>query len=147
MELIYNSTSTYDSLFTSITLICASLVPIATLLCDKLHPYRNHMFELYTGKRHDDIKIKEDESNTARVHTIDDNGNGSPRVVGKVTGKTETASEGASGADSESCFTADSTSDDSESDTGAYETNPLSIITGVTAVVGVGAAGFFILKK
>ena len=86
-----------------------------------------------------------DEAETAGGHNIDDKGNGSPRVVGKVTAGTETASNGAEGADS--TVTADTASNGSEGDTGASESNPLPIIAGAVAVVGVGAAGFYIMKK
>lgn len=57
---------------------------------------------------------------------IDDEGNGSPRVIGKVSGGTESASEGASGADSE--VTPDTASSGSESRSGASESNPMPII-------------------
>lgn len=78
---------------------------------------------------------------------IDDNGNGSPRVVGKVDSseRTESASEGL--ADGEGNDTAETASDGSESDTGASQTDPLPIIAGVAAIAGVGVAGFFIMKK
>lgn len=86
-----------------------------------------------------------DEAETAGGHTIDDNGNGSPRVVGKVTDGTETASNGAEGIDS--TVTADTASNGSEGNTVASESNPLPIIAGTVSVVGVGAAGFYIMKK
>lgn len=91
------------------------------------------------------LEDEEDEADTAVGHTIDDNGNGSPRVVGKVTGGTETASEGFSnGEDSD---TAESLENGSEGSTNASETNPLPIIAGVAVVAGIGAAGFYIMKK
>ena len=46
--------------------------------------------------------LKDDEEpEVPQGRHIDDDGNGSPRVIGKVSGGTESASEGASGADSE----------------------------------------------
>ena len=76
---------------------------------------------------------------------IDDDGNGSPRVIGKVSGGTESASEGASGADSE--VTPDTASSGSESRSGASESNPMSIIAGVAIAAGVGVGGYFMMKK
>lgn len=65
----------------------------------------------------------------------DENGNGSPRVIGKVSGGTESASEGTSGADSE--VTPDTASSGSESRSGASESNPMPIIAGVAIAAGV----------
>ena len=76
---------------------------------------------------------------------IDDEGNGSPRVIGKVSGGTESASEGASGADSE--VTPDTASSGSESRSGASESNPMPIIAGVAIAAGVGVGGYFMMKK
>ena len=76
---------------------------------------------------------------------IDDDGNGSPRVIGKVSGGTESASEGASGADSE--VTPDTASSGSESRSGASESNPMPIIAGVAIAAGVGVGGYFMMKK
>lgn len=91
------------------------------------------------------LEDEEDEADTAAGHTIDDNGNESPRVVGKVTEGTETASEGfVSGEDND---TTESLENGSEGSTNASETNPLPIIAGVAAVAGIGAAGFYITKK
>lgn len=76
---------------------------------------------------------------------IDDDGNGSPRVIGKVSGGTESASEGASGADSE--VTPDTASSGSESRSGASDSNPMPIIAGVAIAAGVGVGGYFMMKK
>ena len=76
---------------------------------------------------------------------IDDDGNGSPRVIGKVSGGTESASEGASGADSE--VKPDTASSGSESRSGASESNPMPIIAGVAIAAGVGFGGYFMMKK
>lgn len=76
---------------------------------------------------------------------IDDDGNGSPRVIGKVSGGTESASEGTSGADSE--VTPDTASSGSESRSGASESNPMPIIAGVAIAAGVGVGGYFMMKK
>lgn len=76
---------------------------------------------------------------------IDDDGNGSPRVIGKVSGGTESASERTSGADSE--VTPDTASSGSESRSGASESNPMPIIAGVAIAAGVGVGGYFMMKK
>ena len=76
---------------------------------------------------------------------IDDDGNGSPRVIGKVSGGTESASERTSGADSEA--TPDTASSGSESRSGASESNPMPIIAGVAIAAGVGVGGYFMMKK
>lgn len=61
--------------------------------------------------------LKDDEEpEVPQGRHIDDDGNGSPRVIGKVSGGTESASEGASGADSE--VTPDTASSVSESRSG-----------------------------
>lgn len=76
---------------------------------------------------------------------IDDDGNGSPRVIGKVSGGTESASEDVSGADSE--VTPDTVSSGSESRSGASESNLMPIIAGVAIAAGVGVGGYFMMKK
>ena len=87
----------------------------------------------------------EEEPEVPQGRHIDDDGNGSPRVIGKVSGGTESASEGASGADSE--VTPDTASSGSESRSGASESNPMSIIAGVAIAAGVGVGGYFMMKK
>lgn len=90
--------------------------------------------------------LKEDEEpEVPQGKHIDDDGNGSPRVIGKVSGGTESASEGASGADSE--VTPDTASSGSESRSGASESNPMPIIAGVAIAAGVGVGGYFMMKK
>lgn len=78
---------------------------------------------------------------------IDDNGNGSPRVVGKVdgTGRTETASEGL--ADGEGNDTTDSGAEPSEGDSERSGIGSLAIIAGVIAVAGIGGIGYYFMKK
>lgn len=90
--------------------------------------------------------LKDDEEpEVPQGRHIDDDGNGSPRVIGKVSGGTESASEGASGADSE--VTPDTASSGSESRSGASESNPMPIIAGVAIAAGVGVGGYFMMKK
>lgn len=76
---------------------------------------------------------------------IDDDGNGSQRVIGKVSVRPESASDGASGADSEA--TPGTASSGSESRSGASESNPMPIIAGVAIAAGVGVGGYFMMKK
>lgn len=87
----------------------------------------------------------EEEPEVPQGNHIDDDGNGSPRVIGKVSGGTESASEGASGADSE--VTPDTASSGSESRSDASESNPMPIIAGVAIAAGVGVGGYFMMKK
>ena len=90
--------------------------------------------------------LKDDEEpEVPQGRHIDDDGNGSPRVIGKVSGGTESASEGVSGADSE--VTPDTASSSSESRSGASESNPMPIIAGVAIAAGVGVGGYFMMKK
>lgn len=76
---------------------------------------------------------------------IDDDGNGSPRVIGKVSGGTESASEGGSSAEGND--TPDSQSSISEGDSEHSGANPLAIIAGVAALAGVGGIGYYMTKK
>lgn len=90
--------------------------------------------------------LKDDEEpEVPQGRLIDDDGNGSPRVIGKVSGGTESASERTSGADSE--VTPDTASSGSESRSGASESNPMPIIAGVAIAAGVGVGGYFMMKK
>lgn len=90
--------------------------------------------------------LKDDEEpEVPQGRHIDDDGNGSPRVIGKVSGGTESASERTSGADSE--VTPDTASSGSESRSGASESNPIPIIAGVAIAAGVGVGGYFMMKK
>ena len=90
--------------------------------------------------------LKDDEEpEVPQGRHIDDDGNGSPRVIGKVSGGTESASERTSGADSE--VTPDTASSGSESRSGASESNPMPIIAGVAIAAGVGVGGYFMMKK
>ena len=76
---------------------------------------------------------------------IDDDGNGSPRVIGKVSGGTESAAEGGSSAEGND--TPDSQSSVSEGDSEHSGANPLAIIAGVAALAGVGGIGYYMTKK
>ena len=76
---------------------------------------------------------------------IDDDGNGSPRVIGKVSGGTESASEGGSSAEGND--TPDSQSSVSEGDSEHSGANPLAIIAGVAALAGVGGIGYYMTKQ
>ena len=76
---------------------------------------------------------------------IDDDGNGSPRVIGKVSGGTESASEGGSSAEGND--TPDSQSSVSEGDSEHSGANPLAIIAGVAALAGVGGIGYYMTRK
>ena len=90
--------------------------------------------------------LKDDEEpEVPQGRLIDDDGNGSPRVIGKVSGGTESASERTSGADSE--VTPDTASNGSESRSGSSESNPMPIIAGVAIAAGVGVGGYFMMKK
>ena len=110
-------------------------------------PEHSYRFELYQGvwnmidENGDTVDTfppfstleEDDETETAGDHIIDDKGNGSPRVVGKVTEETVTETSSAE--------------EVTESESKTEQTNPLPIIAGAVAVVGVGAAGFYITRK
>ena len=89
--------------------------------------------------------LEEDEEGTipAGGRNADDKGSGSPRVIGDVTGGTETASKGdtASGSETTS-LTASNGSQSKQSGSGT-----LLYLVGGIAVVGAGAAGYFVMKK
>lgn len=89
--------------------------------------------------------LEEDEAETTGDFKINDDGADSPRVVGEVTGRTETASEElADGVDND---TAEGESGASEGDSERSGANPLAIIAGVAAVAGIGGAGYYLMKK
>ena len=67
------------------------------------------------------------------------------RVIGKVTGGTETTSEGVSSAEGND--TTVSTSDGSEGNSDGSGVNPLAIIAGVAALAGVGGAAYYFTRK
>lgn len=89
--------------------------------------------------------LEEDEADTADGFEINDDGEESPRVKGKVTRGTETASEEL--ADGEGNDTAEDESGTSEGDFERSGANPLAIIAGVIAVAGIGGVGYYIMKK
>ena len=89
--------------------------------------------------------LEEDEPETAGGHEMGGDGADSPRVIGEVTGGTETASEGGSAAEGND--TAEGSGEPSEGDSERSGANPLAIIAGVVALAGVGGAGYYIMKK
>lgn len=89
--------------------------------------------------------LEEDETETTVNFKINDDGEDSPRVKGKVTGRTEKASESVAAEDNE--VTADSSANASEGDSERSKANPLLIIAGVAAVAGIGGAGYYLMKK
>ncbi|MDE7364317.1 MAG: hypothetical protein K2N27_05440 [Ruminococcus sp.] len=89
--------------------------------------------------------LDEDEAETTCDFKINDDGADSPRVVGKVTGGTQTASESVAAEDNE--VAADSSANASEGDSERSKANPLLIIAGVAAVAGIGGAGYYLMKK
>ena len=89
--------------------------------------------------------LEEDESEAAGGYEINDNGADSPRVVGEVTGGTETTSEGGSSAEGND--TTSSPSDVSEGNSDDSGVNPLAIIAGVAALAGVGGAAYYFTRK
>lgn len=89
--------------------------------------------------------LKEDEPESTSGYEIHDDGSDSPRVIGEVTGRTETASDGSSSAKgNDTTKTAASGSQDDPVPSG---TNPLPIIAGVAALAGIGGAGYYISRK
>ena len=89
--------------------------------------------------------LEEDDPEIADGYEINDDGADSPRVIGKVTGGTETTSEGGSSAEGND--TPDSQSSVSEGDSEHSGANPLAIIAGVAALAGVGGIGYYMTKK
>lgn len=89
--------------------------------------------------------LEEDAPKTADGHEIHDDSADSPRVVGKVTGGTQTASEGGSSA--EGSNVTNSPSSDSEDNSAQSGTNTLPIVLGAAAVAGIGGAGYYFTKK
>ena len=89
--------------------------------------------------------LDEDEAETTGDFKINDDGADSPRVVGKVTGGTQTASESVAAEDNE--VAADSSANASEGNSEHSEAHPLLIIAGVAAVAGIGGVGYYITKK
>ena len=89
--------------------------------------------------------LKDEPEESTGVHQINDNGEDSPRVIGEVTARTETASEGGSSAEGND--TPDSPSSVSDGDSERSGANPLAIIAGVAALAGVGGIGYYMTKK
>lgn len=63
----------------------------------------------------------------------------------RITGGTQTASEGGSSA--EDNITSNSPSSGSEDDSAQSGANLMPIILGIAAVAGIGGAGYYITKK
>lgn len=89
--------------------------------------------------------LEDEEADPSDGHEINDDGDESPRVKGKVTGRRSTDFESVAAADSE--VTADSSANASEGNSEHSEANPLLIIAGVAAVAGIGGAGYYFMKK
>ena len=89
--------------------------------------------------------LKDEPEESTGVHQINDNGEDSPRVIGEVTGGTETASEGGSSAEDNDATV--SPSDVSEGDSDGSGVNSLAIIAGVAALAGVGGAAYYFTRK
>lgn len=89
--------------------------------------------------------LEDEEADPSDGHEINDDGDESPRVKGKVTGRRSTDFESVAAADNE--VTADSSANASEGDSERSEANPLLIIAGVAAVAGIGGAGYYFMKK
>ncbi len=89
--------------------------------------------------------LKDEPEESTIGHQINDNGEDSPRVIGEVTARTETTSEGGSSAEGND--TPDNSSSVSEGDSERSGANPLAIIAGVAALAGVGGIGYYITKK
>ncbi len=88
--------------------------------------------------------LEEDKAESTGDFRINDDGEESPRVKGKVTGGTQTASESVAAEDNK--VTADSSANASEGNYERSET-PLLIMAGVAAVAGIGGAGYYFMKK
>lgn len=89
--------------------------------------------------------LEEDAPNTTDGHKIHDDGADSPRVVGKITGGTQTASE--DGSSAEGSNTSNSPSSGSEGNSVQSGANTLPIVLGAAAVAGIGGAGYYFMKK
>ena len=89
--------------------------------------------------------LEEDDPEIADGYEINDDGADSPRVIGKVTGGTETTSEGGSSAEGND--TTVSPSDGSEGNSDGSGASSLAIIAGVTALAGVGGAAYYFTRK
>lgn len=89
--------------------------------------------------------LEEDEAETTGNFKINDDGEDSPRVKGKVTGRTETASESVAAEGNE--VVTGSSVNASKGDSERSKANPLLIIAGVAAVAGIGGAGYYFMKK
>ena len=81
------------------------------------------------------------ESETTDGYKIQDDGADSPRVVGKVTEGSQTASESLS--DTDSNDTTESVTGDSKGNSGAF----MLIFAGVAVVAGIGGFGYYIVKR
>ena len=89
--------------------------------------------------------LEEDSSESANGYKIQDDGADSPRVIGKVTGDSQMASERL--ASEESNGTSESLPSESESDSERSGVDPLVIIAGVAALAGIGSVAYYFNKK
>lgn len=89
--------------------------------------------------------LEKGESETTGNYEIHDDSADSPRVVGKVTGGTQKASEGGSSAEGND--TPRSSSSGSEGDSNQSGSSTVPAILGIAAVAGLGGAGYYITKK
>ena len=121
-------------------------------------PEHSYRFELFQGKWNmidengDTVDtfppfstLEEDEIGTPSGHEINDDGADSPRVIGEVTGRTETASEEL--ADGEGNVTTEDSAELSEGNSERSGVDPLLIIVCIVVVAGIGGIGYYIVKR
>lgn len=89
--------------------------------------------------------LKDTEPEATGGYEIHDDGEDLPRVIGEVTARTETASEGGSSAEGND--TAVSPSGGSEGNSEGSGANSLAIIAGVAALAGVGGVAYYFTRK
>lgn len=89
--------------------------------------------------------LEEDEAETTGDYKINDDGEDSPRVKGKVTGRTETASESVVTENNE--VVTGSSANASEGNSEQSGVNPIIVIAGVAAVAGICGIDYYITKK
>ena len=89
--------------------------------------------------------LEEDDPEIADGYEINDDGADSPRVIGKVTGGTETTSEGGSSAEGNDATV--SPSEGSKGNSDGSGASSLAIIAGVVALAGVGGVAYYFTRK
>ena len=85
------------------------------------------------------------EADSTGSYEINDYGEDSPKVIGEVTGGTETVSEGGSSAEGNDAPATPSSG--SEGNSAQSEANPLPVVAGVAALAGVGGAAYYFTRK